>query len=70
MRLPGRGAGLRDPGRPRDPRDRRRPPARRDADAKRVCRDIARAIEQQLDYPGEIKVTVSSARRDRSDTAK
>jgi ribonuclease Y len=23
-----------------------------------VCRDIARAIEQQLDYPGEIKVTV------------
>ena len=29
-----------------------------DADAIRVCRDIARAIEQQLDYPGEIKVTV------------
>ncbi|HVK16057.1 MAG TPA: ribonuclease Y [Fimbriiglobus sp.] len=29
-----------------------------DADAMRVCRDIARAIEQQLDYPGEIKVTV------------
>jgi ribonuclease Y len=29
-----------------------------DADALRVCRDIARAIEQQLDYPGEIKVTV------------
>jgi ribonuclease Y len=29
-----------------------------DADAVRVCRDIARAIEQQLDYPGEIKVTV------------
>ena len=29
-----------------------------DADATRVCRDIARAIEQQLDYPGEIKVTV------------
>jgi ribonuclease Y len=23
-----------------------------------VCREIARAIEQQLDYPGEIKVTV------------
>jgi ribonucrease Y len=29
-----------------------------DTDALRVCRDIARAIEQQLDYPGEIKVTV------------
>ena len=29
-----------------------------DADAIKVCRDIARAIEQQLDYPGEIKVTV------------
>jgi ribonuclease Y len=29
-----------------------------DAEALRVCRDIARAIEQQLDYPGEIKVTV------------
>lgn len=29
-----------------------------DADAIRTCREIARAIEQQLDYPGEIKVTV------------
>lgn len=29
-----------------------------DADAIRICREIARAIEQQLDYPGEIKVTV------------
>ncbi len=29
-----------------------------DADALRVCREIARAIEQQLDYPGEVKVTV------------
>lgn len=29
-----------------------------DADAVRVCREIARSIEQQLDYPGEIKVTV------------
>jgi ribonuclease Y len=29
-----------------------------DSDAVRVCRDIARAIEQQLNYPGEIKVTV------------
>jgi ribonuclease Y len=29
-----------------------------DSEAVRICRDIARAIEQQLDYPGEIKVTV------------
>lgn len=29
-----------------------------DHDAIRVCRDIAQAIEQQLNYPGEIKVTV------------
>lgn len=29
-----------------------------DADAVKICHDIARAIEQQLDYPGEIKVTV------------
>jgi ribonuclease Y len=29
-----------------------------DAEAVKICRDIARAIEQQLDYPGEIKVTV------------
>ncbi len=29
-----------------------------DADALKVCHDIARAIEQQLNYPGEIKVTV------------
>ena len=29
-----------------------------DTDAIKVCRDIARAIEEQLNYPGEIKVTV------------
>lgn len=29
-----------------------------DSDAIKVCRDIARAIEEQLNYPGEIKVTV------------
>jgi ribonuclease Y len=29
-----------------------------DSEAIKVCHDIARAIEQQLDYPGEIKVTV------------
>lgn len=29
-----------------------------DAEALRICREIARSIEQQLDYPGEIKVTL------------
>jgi ribonuclease Y len=29
-----------------------------DAEAQKTAHDIARAIEQQLDYPGEIKVTV------------
>ena len=29
-----------------------------DSEAVRICREIARAIEQQLDYPGEIKVSV------------
>jgi ribonuclease Y len=29
-----------------------------DTDARKVCHDIARAIEEQLHYPGEIKVTV------------
>jgi ribonucrease Y len=29
-----------------------------DSDAIKVCHDIAKAIEQQLHYPGEIKVTV------------
>ena len=29
-----------------------------DHDAVKVCHDIARAIEEQLNYPGEIKVTV------------
>jgi ribonuclease Y len=29
-----------------------------DSEATRVCRDIAKAIEEQLNYPGEIKVTV------------
>jgi len=29
-----------------------------DSEAHKICHDIARAIEQQLDYPGEIKVTV------------
>ncbi len=29
-----------------------------DASAAKICRDIANAFEQQLTYPGEIKVTV------------
>jgi ribonuclease Y len=29
-----------------------------DAEALKTCRDIAKAIEEQLNYPGEIKVTV------------
>ncbi len=29
-----------------------------DASAAKICRDIAKAFEQQLTYPGEIKVTV------------
>ena len=29
-----------------------------DRDAAKVCRDIAKAVEEQLTYPGEIKVTV------------
>jgi ribonucrease Y len=29
-----------------------------DSESLKVCRDIARAIEEQLNYPGEIKVTV------------
>lgn len=29
-----------------------------DTSAAKICRDIARAFEEQLTYPGEIKVTV------------
>jgi ribonuclease Y len=29
-----------------------------DAEAVKLSREIARAVEQQLDYPGEIRVTV------------
>ncbi|MFN5274383.1 MAG: ribonuclease Y, partial [Planctomycetota bacterium] len=29
-----------------------------DATAAKICRDIAKAFEEQLTYPGEIKVTV------------
>jgi ribonuclease Y len=29
-----------------------------DAKAAKICRDIAKAFEEQLTYPGEIKITV------------
>ena len=29
-----------------------------DSEALKTCREIAKSIEQQLNYPGEIKVTV------------
>ena len=29
-----------------------------DKEAAKICRDIAKAIEEQLTYPGEIRVTV------------
>jgi ribonuclease Y len=29
-----------------------------DSKAAKICRDIARAFEEQLTYPGEIKITV------------
>ena len=29
-----------------------------DSETTKVCREIAKAIEEQLNYPGEIKVTV------------
>jgi ribonucrease Y len=29
-----------------------------DSDATRTCREIAKAIEERMHYPGEIKVTV------------
>ncbi|QVL34908.1 ribonuclease Y [Telmatocola sphagniphila] len=34
-----------------------------DADSLRICREIAKSIEEQLDYPGEIKVTVVREQR-------
>ena len=40
-----------------------------DESAAKVCRDIARAFEEQLTYPGEIKVTVLRESRF-SETAK
>jgi len=53
----GRGEGLRAPGRPRDPRDRQ--PSEVDDDtAVLLSHEIAREIEDQLEYPGQIKVTV------------
>ena len=51
------GEGLRAPGRPRDPRHRQ---AGRDRRRRRRAplHEIAREIETELEYPGQIKVTV------------
>ena len=48
--------GLCDPGGPRDAHHR--PPRRSTNAAKRLARDIAKKIEEELNYPGQIKVTV------------
>ena len=57
QRLPGRGTGFRHSSRTRmrvivSAKDTD------DAKAAKICRDIAKAFEEQLTYPGEIKVTV------------
>ena len=56
-RFRGRRTGVRDSGRPRSARHRQREGHDRRTAAK-ICRDIARAFEQRLTFPGEIKVTV------------
>ena len=56
--LPGRRAGLCDPGRPRDPRDRRQPAARRRRVGQALPRHRPVRFKSQLTYPGEVKVTV------------
>ena len=53
----GRLQGLRPPGRPRDP-DHRREPKISDDKAAVLAKDIAAKIKNELDYPGQIKVTV------------
>jgi len=55
--LPGGRARLRDPGW-REVRVIANASKTTDAEAIKVCHDIAKAIEEQLHYPGEIKVTV------------
>ena len=41
-----------------------------DAASAKVCRDIARSIQEQLTYPGEVKVTVLRETRARSEFAR
>ena len=55
--VPRRLEGLRAPGRPRNPHHRRK---RHVSDEETVwlSKDIARRIENELEYPGQIKVTV------------
>ncbi len=56
--LPRRRAGLRHSGRPRTARAWSARKDTTDESAAKICRDIAKAFEEQLTYPGEIKVTV------------
>ena len=53
----GRREGLRDAGRTGDPGDGR-PGEIDDDDADAAVHEIAREIEKELEYPGQIKVTV------------
>ena len=55
--LPRRRALLRHPGRPRDP-DPGAPEDIDDLASSRLARDVVKKIEEQLQYPGQIKVTV------------
>ena len=50
--------GLRDAGRPRDPRDGRCRARSTTTAPSLLSHEIAREIEQELEYPGQIKVTV------------
>ena len=50
--------GLRDAGRPRDPRDGRARTRSTTTAPSLLSHEIAREIEQELEYPGQIKVTV------------
>ena len=43
---------------PRDPRDRRSPARSTTTRRSLLSHEIAREIEQELEYPGQIKVTV------------
>ena len=56
--LPRRRAGLRHSGRPRGPRRRRELARHRDQEARLLSKDIARKVEDELAYPGQVRVAV------------